>query len=124
MGVKRPLFYIMEKFKHEEQFLKNLTEKTKEMFSIMGLTDGHSLSPSELKNRPKFTEYFSDSVQFSDGISNSESIYVYDENIYIYLSKSDPMISSFSCKIYYPIRKKKDVEFFILNLKKMKKNGN
>jgi hypothetical protein len=124
MGVKCPLFYIMEKFKHEEQFLKNLTEKTKEMFSIMGLTDGHNLSPSELKNRPKFTEYFSDSVQFSDGISNSESIYVYDENIYIYLSKSDPMISSFSCKIYYPIRKKKDVEFFILNLKKMKKNGN
>ena len=119
-----PPFYIMEKFKHEEQFLKNLTERTKEMFSIMGLTDGHNLSPSELKNRPKFTEYFSDSVQFSDGISNSESIYVYDENIYIYLSKSDPMISSFSCKIYYPIRKKKDVEFFILNLKKMKKNGN
>jgi len=117
-----PPFYIMEKFKHEEQFLKNLTERTKEMFSIMGLIDGHSLSPSELKNRPKFTEYFSDSVQFSDGISNSESIYVYDENIYIYLSKSDPMISSFSCKIYYPIRKKKDVEFFILNLKKMKKN--
>jgi hypothetical protein len=48
MGVKCPLFYIMEKFKHEEQFLKNLTEKTKEMFSIMGLTDGHNLSPSEL----------------------------------------------------------------------------
>ena len=119
-----PLFYIMGKFKHEEQFLKNLTERTKEMSSIMELTDGHSLSPSELKNRPKFTEYFSDSVQFSDGISNSESIYVYDENIYIYLSKSDPMISSFSCKIYYPIRKKKDVEFFILNLKKMKKNWN
>jgi hypothetical protein len=114
----------MEKFKHEKQFLKNLTERTKEMSSIMELTDGHSLSPLELKNRPKFTEYFSDSVQFSDGISNSESIYVYDENIYIYLSKSDPMISSFSCKIYYPIRKKKDVEFFILNLKKMKKNGN
>ena len=122
MGTLKSPFCIMEKFKHEERFLENILKTNENLFSIMELSDGHSLSPSELKNRPKFTEYFSDSVQFSDGISNSESIYVYDENIYIYLSKSDPMISSFSCKIYYPIRKKKDVEFFVLNLKKLKKN--
>ena len=114
----------MKKFKHEERFLENLFERTKEMFSIMELSDGHVLSPFELKSRPRFTEYFSDATQFADGVSYLESIYVYDEDIYIYLSKSEPMISSFSCKIYYPIRKKKDVEFFILNLKKMKKNGN
>ena len=124
MGVKCPFFYIMKKFKHEERFLDNLLDRTKEMFSIMELSDGHILSPSELKNRPKFTEHFSESTQFADGISHSDSIYMFDEDIYIYLSKSEPMISSFSCKIYYPIRKKKDVEFFILNLKKMKKNGN
>jgi len=119
-----PPFCTMKKFKHEEKFLEILFETKKEMISIMELTDGHSLSPSVLKNRPKFTEYFSDAIQFSDGLSYSDSIYVFDEDIYIYLSKSEPLISSFSCKIYYPIRKKKDVEFFILNLKKMKKNGN
>jgi hypothetical protein len=114
----------MKNFKHEERFLENLFERTKEMISIMELTDGHGLSPLLLKNKPKFAEYFSDTTQFSDGLSYSDSIYVFDEDIYIYLSKSEPSISSFSCKIYYPIRKKKDVEFFILNLKKMKKNGN
>lgn len=114
----------MQKFKHEEKFLKNLSKKNDEFFSIIEITDGHGLSPSELKLKPKFTEYFSDSVQYSDGTSQLDSIYLYDEDIYIYLSKSEAIISSFSCKIYYPIRKKKDVEFFILNLKKMKKNGN
>jgi hypothetical protein len=58
------------------------------------------------------------------GIYYLNSIFLFDDDTYIYLSKSEPMISSFSCKIYYPIRKRKDVEFFILNLKKLKKNGN
>jgi len=119
-----PPFCIMEIFKHEEKFLKNLSKISDQFLSMVLITDGHGLSPSELKTKPKFTEFFSDSVQYSDGTSHLDSIYVFDEDIYIYLSKSDPTISSFSCKIYYPIRKKKDVEFFILNLKKMKKNGN
>ena len=114
----------MKKFKHEEKFLQNLSEKNSEMLSIMELSDGHGLTPQELKNRSRFEEFFSDSIQYADGISHNDSIFLFDQDIYIYLSKTEPIISSFSCKIYYPIRKKKDVEFFILNLKKLKKNGN
>jgi hypothetical protein len=114
----------MEKFKHEEKFLELITEKDGEMYSITELSDGHGLTPYELLQRPKFTPYFLDGTEYSNGVSYLNSIFVFDENIYIYLSKSEPMVSSFSCKIYYPIRKKKDVEFFTLNLKKMKKNGN
>ena len=40
------------------------------------------------------------------------------------VSKTEPIVSSFSCRIYYPIRKKKEVDFFILNLKKLKRDGN
>ncbi len=114
----------MEKFRHEEKFLENLSKMSDQFFSMILITDGHGLSPNELKTRTKFTEFFSNSVQYSDGTTHLDSIYVFDEDIYIYLSKSDPTISSFSCKIYYPIRKKKDVEFFILKKKKKKKNGN
>ena len=114
----------MSKFKHEEKFLENLSKTSDQFFSMVELTEGHGLSPDELTNKPKFIEFFSDSKQYSDGSAQSDVIYVYDEDIYIYLSKSEPIISSFSCKIYYPIRKKKDVNFFILNLKKLKKNGN
>jgi hypothetical protein len=114
----------MEKFKHEEKFLENLSKNSNEFFSMIELSDGHGLSPEELNNKPKFIEFFSDSTQYSNGSSQSDVIYVFDEDIYIYLSKSEPIISSFSCKIYYPIIKKKDVNFFILNLKKLKKNGN
>jgi hypothetical protein len=114
----------MKNFKHEERFLGNLTEKTGELFSINELSEGHGLSPYELFGRPKFNEYLLDGIEYSNGVVYLDSIFVFDEDIYIYLSKSDATISSFSCKIYYPIRKKKDVEFFILNLKKLKKNGN
>ena len=114
----------MEKFKHEEKFLEIISKTTDQFFSMIELTEGHGLSPHEFDNKPKFVEFFSDSKQYSDGNLQSDVIYVFDEEIYIYLSKSESVISSFSCKIYYPIRKKKDVNFFILNLKKMKKNGN
>lgn len=114
----------MEKFKHEERFLKNLTDKTGQLFSISELSEGHGLSPQELFNKPKFKEHLLDGIEYSSGLIYMDAIFVYYDDIYIYLSKSEPMISSFSCKIYYPIRKKKDVEFFILNLKKLKKNGN
>ena len=112
----------MEKFKHEERFLENILKTNENLFSIMELSEGHGLSPNELKSKTKFTEFFSDSIQYLDGTSHLDSIYMFDSDIYIYLSKSDATISSFSCKIYYPIRKKKDVEFFVLNLKKLKKN--
>ena len=114
----------MEKFKHEKNFLENYTTQKNELLSILELSDGHNLTPMELRNKKKFFEFFSDAKQFSDGVSYFDSIFMFDEDIYIYLSKSDPIISSFSCKIYYPIRKKRDVEFFVLNLKKMKKKGN
>lgn len=114
----------MEKFKHEERFLEVITEKTGELYSITELTDGHGLTIVGLLDRPKFTPYFLDGIHYSDGIHYLDSIFVFDNDIHIYLSKVEPMISSFSCKIYYPIRKKKDVEFFILNLKKLKKDGN
>jgi hypothetical protein len=114
----------MKKFKHEEKFFDNLLSKTGEMFSILELSEGHGLSPNILKTKPKFIEHFSDEMQYSDGTVYSDSIFIFDENIYIYLSKTEQLISSFSCKIYYPIKKKKDVEFFVLNLKKIKKNGN
>ena len=111
-------------FKHEERFLEFITEEHKELFSITELVDGHGLNPNLLIEKNKFIEYLMEGTQYSNGISYSDSIFLYDENIYLYLSKSEPMISSFFCKIYYPIRRKKDVEFFILNLKKLKKDGN
>lgn len=114
----------MEKFKHEKRFLDLITQKTGDLYSITELTDGHGLTSSSFVNKPKFEPYFLEGTNYSDGTYYSDSIFLFDENIYIYLSKSEPMISSFSCKIYYPIRKKKDVEFFILNLKKLKKDGN
>ena len=110
----------MEKFKHEEKLLDIITEKTGEMYSMITLNDGHGLNTDNLLGKPKFDPYFLDGAEGSTGMYYLESIFRFDENIYIYLSKSEPLISSFSCKIYYPIRKKKDVEFFILNLKKLK----
>jgi len=112
----------MEKFKHEERFLKLITEKTGELFSITELTDGHGLTCGSLMNKPKFTPYFLEGTNYADGTIYLDSIFVFDNDIHIYLSKSEPTISSFSCKIYYPIRKLRDVDFFILNLKKIKKN--
>jgi hypothetical protein len=114
----------MEKFKYEKQFLELITEKTGEIYSITELTDGHGLTSETLMDKPKFTPYFLEGTNYTDGTHYLDSIFVFDNDIHIYLSKSEPMISSFSCKIYYPIRKRKDVEFFILNLKKIKKNGN
>ena len=114
----------MEKFKHEKRFLELITEKTGEFYSITELTDGHGLNSSSLMDKPKFTPYFLEGTNYADGTHYLDSIFVFDNDIYIYLSKLEPLISSFSCKIYYPIRKKKDVDFFILNLKKMKKDGN
>jgi hypothetical protein len=115
---------LMEKFKHEEKFLTYINEKTEELCSIIELLDGHGLTPESLLTKPKFTSYLLDGKQFSDGVVYLDSIFVFDNDIYMYLSKSDIIVSSFSCKIYYPIRKKKDVDFFILNLKKIKKDGN
>ncbi len=114
----------LKKFKHEERFLSLILEEEKEMYSIMELSDGHSLTPQTLFEKPKFQNFFLDGTQFSDGVSYLDSIFRYDNNIYLYLSKTDMLVSSFSCKIYYPISKKKDVDFFVLNLKKMNKNGN
>jgi hypothetical protein len=114
----------MKKFKHEERFLELITEKTGEFYSITELTHGHGLTSGTLMDKPKFTPYFLEGANYDDGTHYLDSIFVFDNDIYIYLSKLEQMISSFSCKIYYPIRKKKDVDFFILNLKKMKKDGN
>ena len=114
----------MEKFKYEERFLDLITEKTGELYSTVELIDNHELSPHGIFDKPKFTPYLLDGKQYSDGVSYLDVIFVFDNDIYLYLSKSDVIVSSFSCKIYYPTRKKKDVDFFILNLKKMKKDGN
>lgn len=114
----------MEKFKHEERFLNHITEKTNDLYSIIELTDGHNLTPNNLIEKPKFVTYFLDGTNYADGTHYLDSIFVFDNDIYIYLSKLEPIISSFFCKIYYPIRKKKDVDFFILTLKKMRKDGN
>lgn len=108
-------------FKHEERFLDFITKQNEELFSIFELSEGHQLSPEILIDKNKFSQYLIEGKQYSNGVSYSDSIFLFDENVYIYLSKSDPIVSSFSCKIYYPIGKKKDVEFFILNLKKLKK---
>ncbi len=111
----------MKKFKYEEQFLKTVTKKNGEMLSIIDLLDYHGLTPNDLIQRPKFIPYFFEGTQYTDDLMCQESIFMMDNNIYIYLSKGEPNISSFSCRIYYPIEKRKDVEFFILNLKKFKK---
>ena len=64
-------------------------------------------------------DHLNNQLMNSESLDNKKIIQINKD-----LSKLEPMISSFSCKIYYPIRKKKDVEFFILNLKKLKKDGN
>lgn len=114
----------MGNFIHEERFLKLYQETKSELLSINTIEDGHELTPEFLFTKPKFMTYLLDGKEISGRMSYLESIFVYDDDIYLYLSRSESMFSSFSCKIYYPIRKKKDVEFFILNLKKLKKNGN
>jgi len=125
MGDTSPPLLIMEKFKHEERFINQITESEGVMLSMTELADGHGLTPQTLIDKPKFSPYFLDGVENSiNAMVYLDAIFVFDDNIYIYLSKREVMISSFSCKIYYPIRKKKDVEFFILNLKKLKKDGN
>ena len=114
----------MEKFKHEERFLNMITEKTGELYSTINLNDSHGLSPQNLFDKPKFFEFMLDGIEYSSGVVYTDAIFLYDNNIYIYLSKTEPMISTFFCKIYYPVNRKKDVELFILNLKKLKKDGN
>jgi hypothetical protein len=114
----------MEKFKHEKRLLDFLIEENKILYSTIQLMDVNELTPASLLEKPRFENYLLDGMQYSDGVSYSDGIFIYDNNIYIYLSKTDPLVSSFSCKIYYPINRKKDVEFFILNLKKLKKDGN
>ena len=47
----------MKKFKHEERFLNNLTEISKELFSVVELSDGHELTPELLFTKKKFSEY-------------------------------------------------------------------
>jgi len=114
----------LNKFKHEERLLDFLTEENKVLFSTIQLTGFIELTPESLLEKPRFENYLLDGMQYTDGVSYSDGIFIYDNNIYIYLSKTDQLVSSFSCKIYYPINRKKDVEFFILNLKKLKKDGN
>jgi hypothetical protein len=89
----------MEKFKLEEKFLELLVDKTGELYSTIQLSDTHGLTPTDLQNRPKFSPYFLDGKEdISGGISYLSSIFLFDDDTYIYLSKSDPMISSFSWK--------------------------
>jgi len=114
----------MGNFIHEEKFLKLHQDTKSELLSVNKLEDNHELTPDFLFTKPKFTPHLLDGKEVSGQMSYLESIFVYDDDIYLYLSKSESMFSSFSCKIYYPIKKRKDVEFFILNLKKLKKNGN
>ena len=113
----------MEKFKHEKRLLDFLIEENKILYSTIQLTGFIELTPESLLEKPRFENYLLDGMQYTDGVSYSDGIFIYDNNIYIYLSKTDPLVSSFSCKIYYPINRKKDVEFFILNLKKLKKDA-
>jgi hypothetical protein len=114
----------MKKFKHEEKFLDFIVEEKQQLYSIVELSDRHSLTPHILLEKPKFSTYLLDTIQYSDGVSYLDSIFLFDNDIYIYLSINDSNLSSFSCRIYYPIGKKKDVDFFVLNLKKINKNGN
>jgi hypothetical protein len=114
----------LKKFKHEDRFINFVTEKNKILYSVIELIEGHTLTTKTLLDKPKFTSYLLDGIQYSDGIIYLDSIFVYDNDIYVYLSKSELIDSLFSCRIYYPIERKKDVDFFILNLNKLKKNGN
>ena len=66
----------MEKFKHEKNFLENYTTQKNELLSILELSDGHNLTPMELRNKKKFFEFFSNAKQFSDGVSYFDSIFM------------------------------------------------
>jgi len=75
MGTLKSPFCIMEKFKHEERFLENIFKTNENLFSIMELSEGHGLSPNELKSKTKFTEFFSDSIQLFTTYSRLQPIF-------------------------------------------------
>jgi hypothetical protein len=109
------------KFKYEETFYKKLTEKSNEMYSIIDLDNTTLITPSLLfKYNTKYKPYFLYGKMYENMQIYSDVIFYFDDDIYIYLSNTDINISSFYCKIYYPISKKQDIDFFILNLKKIK----
>jgi hypothetical protein len=110
----------LKKFKHEERFLSLILEEEKEMYSIMELSDGHSLTPQTLFEKPKFQNFFLDGTQFSDGVSYLDSIFRYDNNIYLYLSKMEVTDKTYELKIYYDMGQLNEVSFFIKNLSKIK----
>lgn len=110
-----------DKFKYGDMFYKQLLDKTNEMYSVVDISEYVSLTPEMLfKNNTKYRPYFLDGKMLGLSQLYSDIIFCFDDDIYIYLSNTDPIISSFYCKIYYPIRKKQDVDFFIINLKKIK----
>jgi hypothetical protein len=109
----------MEKFKQEERLLDLLTHEKDYLYSYIELSTDIGLTPQDLEGKSKFKP-----LENQGEICYLESIFTFDDNIFIYLCRSEIVIKSFFCRIYFPIEKKNDVQFFLLNLKKMKKNGN
>jgi len=114
----------MEKFKQEERLLNLITQENNCLYSDIELSSEIALTPQDLEGKSKFKLYMISSVENQGQICYLESIFTFDDNIFIYLYRSEIVMKSFFCKIYFPIEKKNDVQFFLLNLKKMKKNGN
>ncbi len=116
--------YNMEKFKQEERLLDLLTHEKDYLYSYIELSTDIGLTPQDLEGKSKFKPFMISSLENQGEICYLESIFTFDDNIFIYLCRSEIVIKSFFCRIYFPIEKKNDVQFFLLNLKKMKKNGN
>lgn len=114
----------MEKFKQEERLLNLITTKKDFLYSYIELSTDIGLTPQDLEGKLKFKPFMISGLENQGEICYTESIFTFDDNIFIYLCRTEVIIKSFFCRIYFPIEKRNDVQFFLLNLKKMKKNGN
>ena len=89
--------------------------------SILQLSDGHNLSPSDFLKRDNIEKVFINSVMYNDGEVYSDLIFKLPNGSFIYLSKTDGV--EYKVKLYYSANKLSEVKFFISQLLKQKKDN-
>jgi hypothetical protein len=91
------------------------------LMSILQLSDGHNLSPSDFLKRDNIEKVFINSVMYNDGEVYSDLIFKLPNGSFIYLSKTDGV--EYKVKLYYSANKLSEVKFFISQLLKQKKDN-
>ena len=91
------------------------------LMSILQLSDGHNLSPSDFLKRDNIEKVFINSVMYNDGEVYSDLICKLPNGSFIYLSKTDGV--EYKVKLYYSADKLSEVKFFITQLLKQKKEN-